>query len=826
MRVPLSWLREYVDVPLSVDELAERLTLAGLEVERIERIGLPGSDLPWDRDKIFVGEVLRVERHPNADRLLLATVAFGADQPITVVTGAPNLKPGDQGLKVVLALKGARLYDGHKEGKVIMTLKEATLRGIKNDSMVCSEKELGLSDDHEGILILPDDAPVGAPLVDYLGDVVLEIAILPNTARCASIVGVAREVAALTNQTVRYPSCDFESSGPQVSDSVAVHIHDAQCNPRFVAGVARGVRVSPSPWWMRRRLTLCGMRPINNIVDISNYVMLELGQPTHAFDFDAVRVGPSGKQTIITRRAALGETLVTLDGVRRDLHPEDILVCDEHGPLSMAGVMGGAESEVKDTTTRVLFETATWDPIHIRRTARRHNLFSEASQRFARGVPPAMAMWAQRRGLALIQQITGAEIDQGVCDAYPHPQPPVVVDLRPRRVSQMLGVEMPEEDVARTLRALEFGVQPMPDGVLRVTVPDHRLDIEGEHDLIEEVARVRGYDTLPATLMQAEIPPAHSDAGLSFETLVKDTLVKLGLQEIITYRLTTPEAEAKARADMRAEPPQAYVTLANPLTPDRVVMRRTLLPAMLDTLKENLRHHDRVALFEVGSVYLQRADQPLPDEPSRLTIGLAGARQIAWWQEREARPMDFYDLKGVIEGLLDALGVSDAHIAPADHPALHPGRTAALHVRGQAIGHFGELHPRVKARWEFPADAPVLIADLDMAALQQVAEAARQVSDVPRFPPVVEDLAVVVAEHVSADEVRQVIARAGGEMLRGVRLFDVYRGAQIGDGKKSLAWSLTWQAEDRTLTDKETERLRAKVIRALESQLGAAVRRG
>ncbi|MFN3705114.1 MAG: phenylalanine--tRNA ligase subunit beta [Thermoflexales bacterium] len=825
MRVPLSWLREYVEIPLSVDELAERLTLAGLEVEHVERIGVPGSELPWDRDKIFVGEVTRVERHPNADRLLLATVAFGADQLITVVTGAPNLKPGDKGMKVALALKGARLYDGHKEGRVIMTLKEATLRGIKNDSMVCSEKELGLSDDHEGILILPDDAPVGVPLVDYLGDVVLEIAILPNTARCASIIGVARELAALTGQTLRYPSFDFEADGPDVHESVAVHIHDARCNPRFVAGVARGVRLGPSPWWMRRRLTLCGMRPINNVVDISNYVMLELGQPTHAFDLDAVRVGPSGKRTIITRCAQPGERLTTLDGVERALHPEDILVCDELGPLSIAGVMGGAESEVKDNTVNILFETATWDPTHIRRTARRHNLLSEASQRFARGLHPSMAWQAQRRGLSLLQQIAGAQIDRGLCDAYPNPVQPTIVSLRPQRVRHILGVEIPAEHIAQTLRALEFDVQPLSDNTLRVVVPDHRLDVEGEHDLIEEIARLRGYDTLPATLMSAEVPPAHSNPELEFEDDLKDTLVRLGLQEIITYRLTTPEAEAKTRADMQPEPLDAYVALANPLTPDRTVMRRTLLTAMLDTLAANLRHHARVALFEVGNVYLQRVDQALPEEVPRLAIGLAGVRQTGWWQEPAPPTMDFYDLKGLIEALVSAFGVGNVQIAPSQHPSLRPGRAAKLVNGGHVLGHFGELHPHVKQRWDFPPDLAVLVAELDVTLLRQLAETTPRVSDVPRFPPVVEDIAVVVAESVSAEEVQRVIARAGGDLLRAVHLFDVYRGAQIGEGKKSLAWSLTWQADDRTLTDKDTEKLRARVIRALETQLGATVRR-
>jgi len=459
MRVPISWLREYVEVTLPIERLAEKLTLAGLEVEHVEYVGLPGSELPWDRDKIFVGQLLEVKRHPNADRLLLATVDYGAGQPIVVVTGAPNIRPGDCGQKVVLALRGARLYDGHREGRVIMTLKEATLRGIKNDSMVCSEKELGLSDEHEGILILPEDAPVGMPLADYLGDAVLEIAILPSVARAASIIGVAREVAALTGQTVRYPPMDFVAEGEPIDSELRLEIRDPKLNRRFTAGIVRGVTIAPSPFWMQRRLALCGVRAINNIVDISNYVMLEFGQPTHTFDLDAVRIGPSGIRTIITRLAQPGERLTTLDGQTRELQPDDILVCDELGPLSVAGVMGGADSEVKDTTRNVLLEVASWDNISIRKTARHHNFTSEAAYRFSRGVHPALAMVAQRRGLHLLHKHAGGVIAQGILDAYPLPARKVTVPMNPARVNKLLGANIPTEAMVSILRALEFQVE-------------------------------------------------------------------------------------------------------------------------------------------------------------------------------------------------------------------------------------------------------------------------------------------------------------------------------------------------------------------------------
>ncbi len=830
MRVPISWLKDYVDITLTPEALAEKLTLAGLEVESIDLIGLPGSELPWDRDKIFVGQLLKVERHPNADRLLLATVEYGAGEPIVVVTGAPNIAPGDSGHKVALALKGARLYDGHKEGKVITTLKEASLRGIKNDSMVCSEKELGISEEHEGIIILPADAPAGAPLADYMGDAVFDIKILPNIARAASIIGVAREVAALTGQALRMPALDFTTAGPAIEDELAIRIEDASLNPRFTAGIVKGIAIKPSPHWMQRRLAMCGVRAINNIVDISNYVMLEFGQPTHTFDLDAVRVGPGGKRTIITRVARAGEKLVTLDGQPHDLLPTDILVCDELGALSVAGVMGGAESEVKDSTTSVLLEVASWDPISIRKTARHHNFSSEAAFRFQRGVHPSLAMLAQQRGLHLLQQHAGGAIDQGILDAYPNPVQPATVKLHPDNVTKLLGVAVPVDEMARILRALEFHIENdeldiQHSTFLTVTAPDHRLDIEGEHDLIEEIARIYGYDKLPDTLMRDEIPHAAGNPELDFEERVKDILVSAGLQEIITYRLTTPQAEQRIFAPGTPADDRPYVTLVNPMTPEQTSMRHTLVAGALETLQNNLRHHARVAVFEVGCVYLPGEEGSLPDELPRLCMALSGVRHGASWQDSSAASMDFFDMKGVIEALLKELRIDSATLQPASHPTFYPGRAAAIQTKDAQIGLFGELHPKVREQWGFDPNARVMLADIDLVALRQAARGARAIQDVPRFPATVEDLAIVVNEDVPAADVELALKRAGGGLLHSVSLFDVYRGEQIGAGKKSLAYSLTYQADDRTLGDKDVEKLRAKLIRAVEGQLGATIRK-
>jgi len=869
MRVPISWLKDYVDVTLSVptvEALAEKLTLAGLEVEHIEYVGLPNSGLAWDPDKLFVGQVLAVERHPNADRLLLATVAYGPPQPITVVTGAPNLKPGDSGQKVVLALKGARLYDGHKEGKVITTLKEATLRGIKNDSMVCSEKELGISDEQDGILILPDSAPTGTPLVDYLGDAVLDIAVLPNTARTASIIGVAREVAALTGQTVRCPTLEYAASGPPIEQALKIEITDATLNPRFTAGIIKGITLGPSPYWLKRRLQLCGIRAISNVVDVSNYVMLETGQPTHAYDLKSVRMGTSGTRTLITRLARPGEKFTTLDNQVRELGPADILVCDEAGLLGLAGVMGGADSEVKDGTTDILFEAAAWDQISIRRTARKFSLNSEASARFARGIHPALALMAQKRGLYLLQQLCGGVIDTGILDAYPKPAKVVTIELHPEHVSKLLGLEIPTDEMTRILRALEFTVQPAGEvsqapsasqgspAPLVVSAPAHRLDIEGEHDLIEEVVRIYGYDKLPSTLMADTLPNATGNPEIDFEERVKDVLVEAGLQEIVSYRLTTPEAEMRAYAPGTPADDKPYVRLLNPLTPERAAMRHTLLPGVLETTQNNLRHHARVALFELGTVYLPSegdasgaAGAALPDELPRLSIAMSGARHTLSWHLKEPGKdagkedgkdagatgpnrgaLDFFDLKGVIETLLGALAAGGVTFEATAHPSFYPGRTAAIVANGTQIGLFGEIDPRVRDAWAFEGDAPVLLADIDLEALRthhaRASAGARIMAEVPRFPATVEDLSIIVNDDVKASDVEQALRRTGGSLVRGVTLFDVYRGGSIPAGKKSLTYSLTYQADDRTLIEKDVEKLRAKLIRAVEGNLGATVR--
>ena len=837
MKVPISWLKDYVDIAIPIEELAERLTLAGMEVEHIEYYGVPGSDLVWDREKIVVAQIVEVRAHPNADRLVLADVDYGGAAPHQVVTGAPNIfhLKGQghlaNGPKVVFAKEGSVLYDGHQAGQVKMTLKPAKLRGVKSDSMVCSEKELGLSDEHEGIIILDDPAPVGMPASDYLGDAMLDISILPNIARAASIVGVAREVAALTGQALKQPDYQLNGSGPDVADSVKVEILDPDLCRRFTATIVRGVRTAPSPYWMQRRLRLAGQRPISNLVDVSNYVMFEIGQPIHTFDYDKLLKRAVGhgdaRPTIIVRRAKAGERMTTLDGNDRELNPDNLMICDTVGPVGVGGIMGGLETEIDDATINVLIEAANFNFINIRKTTQQMKLPSEAASRFGRGIHPDMAPRGNIRSANLIQQLTGGTIDRGLVDNYANPVAAAAVELPIQEVRRILGFDISVDQITRILESLEFTVEPLTPDALRVTAPDHRADITGPHDLIEEIARIYGLDRIPLTALDDEMPPQRSNPSLEFEEHARDLLVELGLFEAITYAMTTPQAEAKLLPGERPDD-RPYVVLANPISAERSHLRHTLLAQLLEIASGNARHHDRVALFSIDKVYLGSEDGPLPDEPRRLAIVMTGTRQPETWQrvggrENDRAAVDFYDLKGVIEALLDGLHISGAKYEPIAHASYYPGRTARLSVGERLIGTFGEVHPQVREVFDFP-EQPVLAGEFDFEALLALTPGVSRIADVPRYPAMVEDLALIVSDKVPAEKVQATIMAAGaGTVLKSAQVFDVFKGEQIGEGKKSLAYRLTYQA-DRTLTDAEVAKVRAHIVQRLREELDAVLR--
>jgi len=864
MKVPISWLKDFVEITIPIEELARRLTLAGLEVEAIQYVGLPlpaekveghtsgdsvleinTSGIEWVADKIVVASVSEVMPYPNADRLVLCKL-YDGEQEHVVLTGAPNLFPYkgigplEKPLKVAYAREGAQIYDGHQPGQVLTTLKRTKIRGFDSYSMICSEKELGISEDHEGVIILDEDAPVGVPLVAYMGDAVLDISILPNTARAASILGVAREVTALTDVQLKQSSVINDQSSVSDAGFAQIEITNPELNPRFVLGLIENVEIRPSPYWVQRRLKLAGMRPISNIVDATNYAMLEIGEPLHAFDYDVLvgRIGdpPHKVPKIITRIARPDEKLTTLDGVERTLDEKTVLVCDTAGALSIAGVMGGAESEVSEKTCNILLEGAAWNFTNIRRTAKAQNLPSEASFRFSRGVHPSMAERGVRRGLELMSQWSDGVVAKGLVDNYPLPPATPAIEITSADVKRWLGIELSIEEIKKILESLEFHCDLTPHAprsTLHVAGPDHRLDIGegivGKADLLEEIARVYGYDRILETRLANELPPQHSNPSLEREERIRDLLVKMGLQEVVSYHMTSIEREARLflgntpGVSGDAGSLKGYVQLVNPIASDRYVMRQNLLSSVMEVVERNARIRARMALFEIGPVFITSEDGDLPDEPQRLAIVLTGPRSLPGWQPADSSSMDFYDLKGVLTALLEALHIEAVRYESAGHPSFHPGKQAKVQAGEREIGVFGELHPVIRQNYDLPG-SPLLAAELDLDMLLPLIPERYISQPVPAYPPVLEDLALVVDETLPAERVAEVIHQAGGKIVTGVRLFDVYRGEKIGAGKKSLAYSLTYQAPNKTLTDRDVAGIRTRILRRLEQELGAALR--
>ena len=840
MRVPISWLKEYVDIDMSPAELADMITNAGMEVDKIEYVGVDGADLVWDREKVQLGQILKVEKHPDADSLVLATVEYGADEPKVVVTGAPNLVPyvgagdlTDRGLYGAIIFEGGTYLNPYKNLKPTV-LKGKALRGIFNNAMLCSEVELAVGEDHDGIMIFEradfSAEPVpGTPLQDVMGDAVLDIDIIPNIARTASMVGIAREVAALTNKPLRYPDYSLQADGPPIGERVVISTEKAEFNPRFTAILIEGVEQKESPWWMRRRLTLAGQRPINVVVDISNYVMLEMGQPNHTYDFDFLKKRAdtynNGQIEIITRLAHEDETLTTLDGKVHKLHPNNILVTDPHGNLGLGGIMGGYDSEIQDETSNVLLEAAAWNFINIRHSQRQLGLHTEAGFRFSRGVHPAQAILGARRAAELMRKYAGGTIAQGIIDYYPLPPEQPRVPLTLAYAQKLSGLDLTMAEMAGLLERLEFEIVELDDVSLVAAVPDHRIDIEGPHDLVEEVCRVYGYERVPMTVLADQLPAQRGNPTFEREQRVEDALVDRGLQQIITYRLTTAEAEQKALTGEPDERP--YISLINPSTMERVDMRHNLLASVLDVAADNTRFVDRIGIFEVGQVYVKDEDVALPQELTRLAMVLTGMRQREYWQADATALYDFFDMKGLLDSMLAELHVP-VRWESAEHPTFRPGRTARIYLgeSQKVLGTVGELHPLVVNEYNMRVerDQPVLAADLDMMLLVSAMQDNFKVDPIPLYPAIREDIALVVDQGVSSAEVETVIRKAGGFLLKKVELFDVFTGKGIAPGRKSLAYHLTYQAPDKTLKDKDVTRLRKKITASTAKQLGATLR--
>jgi phenylalanyl-tRNA synthetase beta chain len=830
MRVPLSWLGEYVDVDLEPEDLAGRLTMLGMEVQGIE-----GRGAEWQN--VVVGELLSVERHPRADRLSLTRVTVGSGEPLEIVCGATNIAPGQ---RVPVALPGAVLPGGRR-------IERTEKMGAVSNGMLCSGDELGLTGDAEGILILPPDAALGTPLAELYGDVVLDIDVKPNRGDALSIVGLAREISVISGAPLRWPVGEPVEAGPPVTERLAVEVRDPDLCPRFVGRWVSAVQIGPSPQLVQARLLAAGMRPVSNVVDASNYVMLELGKPIHTFDAAAVHGG-----RIIVRRAAAGERIVTLDHVERELTADTLVIADSEGPIGIAGVIGGEASEIGPETTDVIIESAIFDPVSIRRTGQRFGLRSEASLRFEKGQEIRLARIGADRCAQLVLDWAGGVLNAGRVDSAPTEPAETEVTFRPGRISRLLGLELDADEqrfvlakagiVTRPARAgarvpVAADAEPLEvtaaEPAVIATVPTWRRDLVVEADIAEEVARVHGYEAIPPTLPDTT-PPAWQPSPLELRDAVRDTLVGAGLFEVVSHALVSAQ-QVKTFAWSGPDEPAAGeisaggrpVTVLNPLSPDHSILRQGLLASLVDVVAGNVRHgRSDLALFEVGKGYGREDD--LAREWWRLAIGLAGNFEPAAWN-RPARPADLDDVKGLIELLATRLGLSRPEWTPlTDETVLHPGRSARVRARrtDEALaltGRLGELHPALVERLDLRVDR-LIVAELSIAGLSGGQLPVVRVRPIVRHPAVERDIAIVVPEATPAAAVDATIRQAAGPLLVDVRLFDVYRGAPLGAGEKSLAERLVFQAPDRTLTDAEIDPVLAAVSAALAAELGARLR--
>jgi phenylalanyl-tRNA synthetase beta chain len=812
MKVPLKWLAQFVRTGLSPQELAHRLTMAGLEAEKITQIGEM-----WG-DKVFVAQVNDVSKHPDADRLVLADVQAG-EHRLTVVTGAPNIAAGQ---KVVLALAGARLYDGHSDSPTpeIKTLKPGSIRGIKSEGMVCSEKELGISDEHEGILVLPDDAPVGTPFVDYYGDTVIEFEITPNLAHAFSINGIAREVHALLDVPVTEPPLLDLSLLADAPDDAVVIADPERCH-RYMVLLVDNLVVGPSPVWMVQRLEAAGMRSINNVVDMTNYVMHEFGFPMHAFDRDKLAGG-----RVIVRAAKPGEHLETLDHIERQLSESMTVIADLEKPVGLAGIMGGFEAEVSDATTRLLLEVAHFDPTITRATSRALKLRTDASARYERGLDPAGIPIAVARAAQLIRELCPGATLAGLADAYPVPVEQRAISFPFDRIEQLLGMRIDERTVLDLLRRLEFDAD-ISDGVLSAIVPTYRRDVRNREDIIEEVARIAGYDLLPATLPSGEPQHVHRDPMYRLRKAARSVLVGAGFNEAITYvTLENQDIDRFSDGAMSGivveSCRQRLIHLRNALQADRDILRSTLIPSLLGSLSANLNHEPGVRLAEIARVYAPHDGEVLPQEVEVAGLVAAG-RAVPLGLDASDDQIDFFDLKGTIALLLERLGVTGVQTERWSHPAFHPGRAAQMRSGDRVLARFGELHPEIASAYGI-ADVRVLAGEINLSAALSTIKPRGRDAVVPRFLPVQQDFAVVVRDEVPAADVEAAFRAGAGPLLTGITLFDQFRGSQIGEGNVSMAWRLTFTAPDRTLTDNDLVKIRPKIEKTLKQRVGGSLR--
>jgi phenylalanyl-tRNA synthetase beta chain len=800
MKFSFEWLNNYVNVDLPLDTVSERLTLAGLEVVGSEVIGCG-----WDN--IFVGEIIGVEAHPNADRLRLVTVNIGNRQK-AVVCGAPNVAMGQ---KIAFADVGAKLIDYHT-GKLVK-LEPATIRGVVSEGMICSERELGVADSHEGVMILSQEAPIGTSLVELLGDTVFDLDITPNRPDCLSIIGVAREIAALAGGKLKIPEIIYKESGDDICSLVSIEITEPEQCPRYCASLVTGIQVKESPQWMQQRLLKCGVRPINNIVDVTNYVMLEYGQPLHAFDYSKIY-----HRKIIVRRAMKEELIISLDGIERSLNSEILVIADAKKAIAVAGIMGGLETEVTANTSDVLIESANFNQAIIHKGSIDLKLSSEASLRFEKGLSRELPLIALKRATALMAEVTGGTINRGIVDVYPGQEQKKSILLVTSEIKRLLGMDVVPDEVVRSLKSLGFECKEIEDcSRFNVTVPWWRTDVNCSADLVEEVARIIGYDKIPTTMLSASIPEQEPNPLLDLRRKLRIVLVSCGFQEIITYSLTNREMLSKISPLMDISD-VSMVRVANPMSKDYEYLRTSLRAGVLSVLNSNQRHQEgHISIFEVGKVFLPREGQ-LPEEKEMLCGVLSGMKHGLYWKNK-SDTIDFFTAKGVVEAILSSLKL-DAGFRISDDEIMYPGRVADIYIGEEKVGVVGELNQMVCQNFDLIDTAFLFEINLDKFLFQTGIPIKYQRAS--RYPSITRDIALVVDEQTTYQQIHSIIRDC--PLVYQAKPIDLYIGEQVTYGKKSLAVRIVYQSKEHTLREQEIDKLQQQVLDKLRSDLGATLR--
>ncbi len=802
MRVSYDWLKDYINPGISAEKLAELLTLSGVEAGSVEVFG---CELP----QVVVGEVVAMEPHPGRSNLTLVDTNIG-NQTLKIVCGAKNMQVGD---KVPTAKPGA-ILPGNR------IIEETDIHGVASPGMICSAQELGLElGSEEEILILDQSSKIGQPVDQLLGfgDQIIELELTPDRSDCLSMLGVAYEVAALTGREVKMPPMSVTETGETLSDRIKVAIADSKLCSRYTARAVDNIIIAKSPLWMQLRLLKAGIRPINNVVDITNYVMWEFGQPLHAFDLELLK-----SNEILVRKAEDDEKIVTLDGMERKLSAEALVITDGKRPVALAGVMGGEDTEINDATKTVLLEAAVFNPTNIRRTARRYNLPSEASQRFEKGVNPEAVTWSQDRAAFLMHELAGGQVLKGIVDQDETPSREKTVEVDVLKINQVLGLELGKDLITDLLSRLGFKIKEKGSGILNINVPLRRSDITIAEDIIEEVARLYGYDKIPVTLPRGELLGNVKSDEEKVHDLVRGILTSCGYYECITYSFINPASLGSlgfSKDDSRLNP----IPVQNPFSEEQAVMRTTLLPGLLKTIQHNYSHRElNQLLFELGAVFEAHSIplEELPNEKVKLGLAVTGQVPDPNWVN-PSRNADFFEIKGVLEALFSQLQIKDIVFSPEAMPFSHPTRCASIKLKGKTLGYLGELHPDIAGAWEI--DQPVTVCEIDIQLLAENATLIPRVKALPRFPAAKRDLALVVPKNIPADKLEESIRQAGGHLIDQVKLFDLYEGKQIPAGKRSLAYSITFRTDDKTLTESEINQVQEKIEKAL-SDLGAVLR--